>query len=289
MNIIAPTLLGRRRSWQPSSTAHPATIYYHSKLTQLLPHANQFAAAAFFTSSAPSFLSLETQLSNQVDKFFPVSEMRAQPSRASCLPRTKTDRRNLCEPRRYERRLPISEYHDLTLSRFSRYVASRGAREERVGAAGRSALFAQICPRACPSLPGLGTSTQSRIGVRFSADISQSALLVGLARISREISAGTAVAAQSGYRARRLDGLRPARLAQFSRSARNVKMVLRWELEEQSLRVVDRFRFCSISKLDCGRLMLGLRLTGLAWGCSTRTLRHLSLVKRQVWVGERDN
>ena len=56
---------------------------------------------------------------------------------------------------------------------------------------------------------------------------------------------------------------------------------------EQSLRVVDRFRFCSISKLDCGRLMLGLRLTGLAWGCSTRTLRHLSLVKRQVWVGER--
>ena len=88
--------------------------------------------------------------------------MRAQPSRASCLPRTKTDRRNLCEPRRYERRLPISEYHDLTLSRFSRYVASRGAREERVGAAGRSpqllpALFAQICPRACPSLPGLGT------------------------------------------------------------------------------------------------------------------------------------
>ena len=126
MNIIAPTLLGRRRSWQPSSTAHPATIYYHSKLTQLLPHANQFAAAASFTSSAPSFLSLETQLSNQVDKFFPVSEMRAQPSRASCLPRTKTDRRNLCEPRRYERRLPISEYHDLTLSRFSRYVASRG-------------------------------------------------------------------------------------------------------------------------------------------------------------------
>ena len=94
--------------------------------------------------------------------FFPVSEMRAQPSRVSCLPRTKTDRRNLCEPRRYERRLPISEYHDLTLSRFSRYVASRGAREERVGAAGRSpellpALFAQICPRACPSLPGLGT------------------------------------------------------------------------------------------------------------------------------------
>ena len=162
MNIIAPTLLGRRRSWQPSSTAHPATIYYHSKLTQLLPHANQFAGAASFTSSAPFFLSLETQLSNQVDKFFPVSEMRAQPSRASCLPRTKTDRRNLCEPRRYERRLPISEYHDLTLSRFSRYVASRGAREERVGAAGRSpellpALFAQICPRACPSLPGLGT------------------------------------------------------------------------------------------------------------------------------------
>ena len=126
MNIIAPTLLGRRRSWQPSSTAHPATIYYHSKLTQLLPHANQFAGAASFTSSAPFFLSLETQLSNQVDKFFPVSEMRAQPSRASCLPRTKTDRRNLCEPRRYERRLPISEYHDLTLSRFSRYVASRG-------------------------------------------------------------------------------------------------------------------------------------------------------------------
>ena len=164
----------------------------------------------------------------------------------------------------------------------------------RAGGPGRSgwarpALFAQICPRACPSLPGLGTSTQSRIGVRFSADISQSALLVGLPRISREISAGTAVAAQSGYRARRLDGLRPARLAQFSRSARNVKMVLRWELEEQSLRVVDRFRFCSISKLDCGRLMLGLRLTGLAWGCSTRTLRHLSLVKRQVWVGERDN
>ena len=103
-----------------------------------------------------------------------MSEMGAQPSRASCLPGTKTDRRNLCEPRRYERRLPISEYHDLTLSRFSRYVASRGAREERVGAAGRSALFAQIYPRACPSLPGLGTSTQSRIGVRFSADISQS-------------------------------------------------------------------------------------------------------------------
>ena len=249
MNIIAPTLLGRRRSWQPSSTAHPATIYYHSKLTQLLPHANQFAAAASFTSSAPSFLSLETQLSNQVDKFFPVSEMRAQPSRASCLPRTKTDRRNLCEPRRYERRLPISEYHDLTLSRFSRYVASRGAREERVGAAGRSpqllpALFAQICPRACPSLPGLGTSTQSRIGVRFSADISQSALLVGLPRISREISAGTAVAAQSGYRARRLDGLRPARLAQFSRSARNVKMVLRWELEEEK---ETRVRACESS------------------------------------------
>ena len=137
MNIIAPTLLGRRRSWQPSSTAHPATIYYHSKLTQLLPHANQFAAAASFTSSAPSFLSLETQLSNQVDKFFPVSEMRAQPSRVSCLPRTKTDRRNLCEPRRYERRLPISEYHDLTLSRFSRYVASRGGPG---GAAGRGRL-----------------------------------------------------------------------------------------------------------------------------------------------------
>ena len=50
---------------------------------------------------------------------------------------------------------------------------------------------------------------------------------------------------------------------------------LRWELEEQSLRVVDRFRFCSISKLDCGRLMLGLSLTGLAWGSSTRNLRHL--------------
>ena len=161
MNIIAPTLLGRRRSWQPSSTAHPATIYYHSKLTQLLPHANQFAAAASFTSSAPSFLSLETQLSNQVDKFFPVSEMRAQPSRASCLPRTKTDRRNLCEPRRYERRLPISEYHDLTLSRFSRYVASRGARQERVGAAGRSALFAQICPRACPSCPVWGQARKA--------------------------------------------------------------------------------------------------------------------------------
>ena len=147
MNIIAPTLLGRRRSWQPSSTAHPATIYYHSKLTQLLPHANQFAGAASFTSSAPFFLSLETQLSNQVDKFFPVSEMRAQPSRASCLPRTKTDRRNLCEPRRYERRLPISEYHDLTLSRFSRYVASRGAREERLGAAG------SVCPNLPASLP----------------------------------------------------------------------------------------------------------------------------------------
>ena len=230
MNIIAPTLLGRRRSWQPSSTAHPATIYYHSKLTQLLPHANQFAGAASFTSSAPFFLSLETQLSNQVDKFFPVSEMRAQPSRASCLPRTKTDRRNLCEPRRYERRLPISEYHDLTLSRFSRYVASRGAREERLGAAG------SVCPNLPASLPVPARfgDTQSRIGVRFSADISQSALLVGLPRISREISAGTAVAAQSGYRARRLDGLRPARLAQFSRSARNVKMVLRWELETGS-------------------------------------------------------
>lgn len=104
-----------------------------------------------------------------------MSEMGAQPSRASCLPGTKTDRRNLCEPRRYERRLPISEYHDLTLSRFSRYVASRGAREERYG--GRPAQPGSLCPNQprvprVPCLPGLGT--RSRIGVRFSADISQS-------------------------------------------------------------------------------------------------------------------
>ena len=39
-----------------------------------------------------------------------------------------------------------------------------------------------------------------------------------------------------------------------------------------SLRVVDRFRFCSISQLDCGRLMLSLRLTGVAWGPALRGL-----------------
>ena len=119
------------------------------------------------------------------------------------------------------------------------------------GAGGRGRPFASAAPGSvCPNLPAslpvparFG-DTQSRIGVRFSADISQSALLVGLARISREISAGTAVAAQSGYRARRLDGLRPARLAQFSRSARNVKMVLRWELEEEK---ETRVRACESS------------------------------------------
>ena len=138
-----------------------------------------------------------------------MSEMGAQPSRASCLPGTKTDRRNLCEPRRYERRLPISEYHDLTLSRFSRYVASRGAREERLGAAG------SVCPNLPASLP-----VPARFGDKhakpdrsplFCRYLTVWPSLVGLARISREISAGTALAAQAGYRARRLDQLRPAR------------------------------------------------------------------------------
>ena len=93
--------------------------------------------------SSPAQHLLSDSVSNQPSTSF-FSEMRAQPSRASCLPGTKTDRRNLCEPRRYERRLPISEYHDLTLSRFSRYVASRGpGRSGTVGAQPSPALFAQ--------------------------------------------------------------------------------------------------------------------------------------------------
>ena len=174
---------------------------------------SKLRAAAFFTSSATFPLCLCLSVSLVSDEFFPMSEMGAQPSRASCLPGTKTDRRNLCEPRRYERRLPISEYHDLTLSRFSRYVASRGG-------PGGAVRWAPSPARL--SLPKSAQSAQSPVPARFGdTKPDRSPLfcryltvwpsLVGLARISREISAGTALAAQAGYRARRLDQLRPAR------------------------------------------------------------------------------
>ena len=143
---------------------------------------------------------------------------------------------------------------------------------------------------AVPCLPGLGT--RSRIGVRFSADISQS----GPAWWGWREYRGKSV---RGRRWRPRPDIGPGDWTSSGRPAPSGPVLSQCpECEnglevgvgdgEQSLRVVDRFRFCSISKLDCGRLMLGLRLTGLAWGCSTRTLRHLRLVRRQVWVGERD-
>ena len=56
-----------------------------------------------------------------------------------------------------------------------------------------------------------------------------------------------------------------------------------------SLRVVDRFRFCSISSIPwqpAADAQSSSDRGGLG-PCSTRTLRHLRLVRRQVWVGER--
>ena len=157
-----------------------------------------------------------------------MSEMGAQPSRASCLPGTKTDRRNLCEPRRYERRLPISEYHDLTLSRFSRYVASRGpGRSGTVGAQPSPALFAQICPecpesRACPVWGHEAGSESAFLQISHSlaqpggagANIAGNQCGDGAGGPGR-ISGPAIGPAPAG----------PHPLAQFSRSARNVKMV----------------------------------------------------------------
>ena len=95
--------------------------------------------------------------------------------------------------------------------------------------------------------------------------------LVGLARISREISAGTALAAQAGYRARRLDQLRPARTLWPSSLA--VPGMWKWS----QVGLGDRFPFCSISIV--ATMMLSLGLTGLCRGLetSTRTSRHLQL------------
>ena len=55
-----------------------------------------------------------------------------------------------------------------------------------------------------------------------------------------------------------------------------------------SLRVVDRFRFCSISSIPwpAADAQSSSDRGGLG-PCSTRTLRHLRLVRRQVWVGGR--
>ena len=195
--------------------------------------------------------------------------MGAQPSRASCLPGTKTDRRNLCEPRRYERRLPISEYHDLTLSRFSRYVASRGpGRSGTVGAQPSPALFAQS-GSPVPARFGDTKPDRSPLFCRYLTVWPGS--LVGLARISREISAGTALAAQAGYRARRLDQLRPARTLWPSSLA--VPGMWKWS----QVGLGDRFPFCSISIV--ATMMLSLGLTGLCRGLetSTRSSRHLQL------------
>ena len=155
-----------------------------------------------------------------------MSEMGAQPSRASCLPGTKTDRRNLCEPRRYERRLPISEYHDLTLSRFSRYVASLvGAREERYG--GRPAQPGSLCPkwqsRACP-VWGHEAGSESAF-LQISHSLARQPGGAGANIAGNQCGDGAGGPGRISGPAIGPAPAGPHPLAQFSRSARNVKMV----------------------------------------------------------------
>ena len=103
-------------------------------------------------------------------------------------------------------RLPILEYHDLTLSRFSRYVWR---------AAGRGADHCptSLCPylQACAE-PGLGTQSAF-------LQISHSAK-----QKSREIKM-TRGAAVLGHLSTALIGRADGGLAQFTRGSRNVKMV----------------------------------------------------------------
>ena len=230
--------------------------------------------------SSPAQHLLSDSVSNQPSTSF-FSEMRAQPSRASCLPRTKTDRRNLCEPRRYERRLPISEYHDLTLSRFSRYVASRGP-----GRSGWARPAVRLsCSRLC--LPKSAPEPARPCPVWGHAKPDRSPLFCRYLTVCLAGGAGANIAGNQcgdgGGGPVRISGPAIGRapagpagpvLSQCPECENGLEVGAGGGEGEAgaSLRVVDRFRFCSISQLDCGRLMLSLRLTGVAWGPALRGL-----------------